>query len=102
MNNEYWLKRWHENRIGFHKAEVNPLLERFLPQVTTVPGRTLVPLCGKSEDLAWLVSRGHDVVGVDVSDIAAKAFALEQKIPVTVVNEPPFTIFNGERIAYHV
>ena len=81
---------------------MNPLLEQFLPQVSTVPGRTLVPLCGKSEDLAWLVSRGHDVVGVDISDIAARAFASEQKIPVTVVNEPPFTILSGERFAYHV
>lgn len=102
MNNEYWLKRWNENRIGFHKPGVNPLLERFLPQLMKNPGRTLVPLCGKSADLAWLAARGHDVVGVDISDIAARAFASEQGIALTVVSEPPFTIFSGERIAYHV
>jgi len=102
MNNEYWLKRWNENRIGFHKAGVNPLLEQFLPRVTTTPGRTLAPLCGKSADLAWLVGQGHQVVGVDISEIAARAFASEQGIAMTVVNEPPFTILKGERIAYCV
>jgi thiopurine S-methyltransferase len=102
MNNEYWLKRWNENRIGFHKAGVNPLLEQFLPQVSKVPGRTLVPLCGKSADLAWLVARGHNVVGVDISEVAAKAFASEQRIAMTAATEPPFTVFRGERIAYYV
>src|SRR4051812_8084518 len=102
MNNEFWLKRWQENRIGFHKSGVNPLLEQFLPQVSAKPGRTLVPLCGKSEDLAWLVSRGHQVVGVDISEVAAGAFAREQGITFNVSNEPPFQVFRSERIAYYV
>jgi thiopurine S-methyltransferase len=102
MNNEYWLKRWNENRIGFHKSGVNPLLEQFLPQITNVPGRTLVPLCGKSADLAWLLAKGHQVVGVDISEVAARAFASEQGIAMTAANEPPFTVFRGERIAYYV
>ena len=102
MNNEFWLKRWSENRIGFHKAGVNPLLEQFLPQVSKTPGRTLVPLCGKSADLTWLLTQGHQVVGVDISEIAAKAFASEQRIAMTRANEPPFTVFRAERIAYYV
>ena len=102
MNNEYWLKRWNENRIGFHKAGINPLLEQFLPLVSTTPGRTLVPLCGKSADLSWLIALGNRVVGVDVSEIAAKSFASEQGIGMTVANEPPFTVFRGERMDYFV
>ena len=102
MNNEFWLKRWQENRIGFHKIGVNPLLDQFLPQVSTKPGRTLVPLCGKSQDMAWLVSHGHNVVGVDISEIAARAFASEQGIPLKVSKEPPFTVFRGERIGIFV
>src|SRR5205814_4503428 len=90
MNNDFWLKGWSENRIGFHKAGVNPLLERFLPDVANVPGRTLVPLCGKSVDLAWLVANGHQVVGVDISEMAARAFACVQGIAMTVANEPQF------------
>ena len=81
---------------------MNPLLEQFLPQVSKTPGRTLVPLCGKSADLTWLLTQGHQVVGVDISEIAAKAFASEQKIAMTRANEPPFTVFRAERIAYYV
>ena|SRR5712672_443564 len=102
MNNEFWLKRWSENRIGFHKSGVNPLLEEFLPLISKVPGRTLVPLCGKSVDLAWLAACGHQVVGADISEIAARTFASEQGIAMTVANEPPFTVFRGGRIAYYV
>lgn len=101
MSNEDWHKRWREGRIGFHKVGVNPFLEQFLPQVSTLPGRSLVPLCGKSEDMAWLMSRGHDVVGVDLSAIAAKAFASEQRIPMREVQEPPFTIFKAEHISFY-
>ena len=78
MDQDFWLSRWRENRIGFHKSAVNPLLERFWPRVAAFPGRTLVPLCGKSVDLVWLAERGHNVVGLDLSDIAAKSFTAEQ------------------------
>jgi thiopurine S-methyltransferase len=36
-------------------------------------------LCGKSLDLVWLADRGYHVVGVDLSEVAAKAFAAENK-----------------------
>ena len=78
MNNDYWLDRWKENRIGFHKPVVNPFLERYWPQVAETAGRILAPLCGKSVDLVWLAERGHEVVGIDLSQLAADAFASEQ------------------------
>ena len=65
MDPQYWINRWQENRIGFHEAGVNPLLERFLPLAAATPPRVLVPLCGKSEDLTWLAALGHPVLGVD-------------------------------------
>src|SRR5258708_37195960 len=101
MNRDYWLNRWKENRIGFHKAGVNPLLERFWPRVAAA-GRTLVPLCGKSDDLAWIAGRGHDVVGVDLSEIAARAFASEHGLDATVVESPPFTALRAGHITYLV
>jgi thiopurine S-methyltransferase len=102
MNRDYWLNRWKENRIGFHKAGVNPLLERFWPGVSAAPRRTLVPLCGKSDDLAWIAGRGHDVVGVDLSEIAGRSFASEHGLEVTVVDSPPFTMLRSGHITYLV
>ena len=40
--------------------------------------RVLVPLCGKSVDLEWLVARGHEVVGIELSELAAQAFFAER------------------------
>ena len=103
MEREYWLNRWLENRTGFHLNGVNPLLERFWPQVAE-PGdrRILVPLCGKSEDLRWLADRGYEVTGVELSPVAVKAVAAEQGIEFTETEQPPFTLFRANRIAWYV
>ena len=41
-------------------------------------GRVLVPLCGKSLDLMWLAGRGHEVTGVELSELACEQFFSEQ------------------------
>jgi thiopurine S-methyltransferase len=103
MERDFWLRRWNENQVGFHVKGVNPLLTRFWPEVAqTNSGRVLVPLCGKSEDLRWLAERGHDVVGVELSLLAAKAFAAEQQLVFAETHEPPFTVLRGNRITYYV
>jgi len=103
MDREFWLSRWGENQTGFHVKGVNPLMLRFWPGVSETPSqRILVPLCGKSEDLRWLAERGHDVVGVELSLIAAKAFAAEQGIVFTETHEPPFTVLRNKKIAFYV
>jgi len=103
MNQEFWITRWNENQIGFHLKGVNPLLTRFWSSVSpSATGRVLVPLCGKSEDLRWLAERGHDVVGVELSLIAAKAFAAEQGMTFIESPEPPFTLLSGEKVTYYI
>jgi thiopurine S-methyltransferase len=105
MNSDYWINRWNQNQTGFHLAGVNPLLTQFWPSISVGaqgPGRVLVPLCGKSEDLKWLAEKGHDVVGVELSLLAAKAFAAEQGIVLTETHEPPFTVLRGNKVTYYV
>jgi thiopurine S-methyltransferase len=102
LDQQYWIKRWVEGRIGFHLKGFNPLLERFWPQLAVAEaGRVLVPFCGKSEDLRWLADRGHDVVGVDLSPIAARAFAEEQGMEFSETQEPPFTVFRANGITFY-
>jgi thiopurine S-methyltransferase len=102
MDRDFWLSRWNENQIGFHRKGTNPLLIRFWPDVAASAAKTLVPLCGKSEDLRWLAQRGHDVVGVELSLIAAKAFAAEQGMIFAETHEPPFTVLRGQKITYYI
>lgn len=75
MEPHFWHRRWRKNEIGFHREDVNPLLERFWDQLGVAPAApVLVPLCGKSVDLVWLKTRGHPVLGVELSPIAVAAF----------------------------
>jgi thiopurine S-methyltransferase len=73
MVSEDWLGRWDQGRTGWHEAAGNEGLKKFWPVVAN-PGSVLVPLCGKSPDLLWLAERGHEVVGVELSEIAVEGF----------------------------
>lgn len=77
MDPNYWLERWEKDRIGFHRLDANPRLVEHHKVLDGVI-RVLVPLCGKSVDLEWLVVQGFEVVGVELSELAAQAFFSER------------------------
>lgn len=70
---EDWLGRWAEGRTGWHEPAGNEGLKRYWPGIEG-PSSVLVPLCGKAPDLLWLAGRGHEVVGVELSEIAVRGF----------------------------
>jgi thiopurine S-methyltransferase len=51
----------------------------------------LVPLCGKSVDLEWLVVHGFEVVGIELSELAAQAFFTERGFEPKRAQRGPFT-----------
>ena len=67
----------------------------------------LVPLCGKSEDLAYLAGKGHDVVGIElVEDAVKQYFATHDALPTREVDGPlvvyragPLTVIAGDIFA---
>ena len=71
MDASFWHDRWTTGNIGFHEGEANRLLVEFGDELGLADGdRVFVPLCGKTRDIAWLLSRGYQVVGVELSEIA--------------------------------
>ena len=71
MQHDFWHQRWQEGRIGFHRGEVMPLLEKHWPALQLPAADTvLVPLAGKSLDMVWLATQGHRVLGVELSPLA--------------------------------
>ena len=88
MDLDFWHQRWQANLIGFHQDEINHHLLRDWPQLQLAKGsRILVPLCGKSLDLLWLLEQGHPVVGVEVSQIAVETFFEENGLSPEVREE---------------
>jgi thiopurine S-methyltransferase len=78
MDAEFWMQRWQEGQIGFHRTEVMPLLETHWAALQLPPGsRVLVPLAGKSLDMHWLAAQGHRVLGVELSPLAVQQFFAE-------------------------
>lgn len=99
MDHEAWHARWSENRIGFHKAEVNDYLPAFLACLDLKPGDSVfVPLCGKSVDMGWLAAEGYRVIGVEISPIAVSAFFRENRLDFERERRSRFEIWRGAGI----
>lgn len=71
-----WIQAWRkELTCDFHQTAVNKVLIEAWPFVKLEGIQSVfAPLCGKSLDMLWLVEQGFQVVGVEISPIAVKAF----------------------------
>ncbi len=84
MEAEFWHERWKLGEIGFHEQEVNRHLVEFAHRLEAPPGSALlVPLCGKSRDMAWLARKGYRVTGIELSEVAARDFFQENDLDCT-------------------
>jgi thiopurine S-methyltransferase len=73
MDPGFWHQRWEKNEIAFHEPAANPLLVRHFDELSLAQGsRVFVPLCGKSLDVSWLLSKGYRVAGAELSPIAVE------------------------------
>ena len=73
MDRQFWHEKWQRNEIGFHLPKPHPLLKRYLPRLALAKNAGLfLPLCGKTLDIAWLLSQGFNVVGIELCDLAVK------------------------------
>ncbi len=81
MDASFWHQRWECNEIGFHQEEVNPLLKASFSKLNLAMGsRVFLPLCGKTNDIAWLLNEGYGVVGAELSEIAIKDLFCELEL----------------------
>ena len=78
---DFWRKAWAEGRVASRVKGPENILEMHWPTLRVAPGsRVLVPLSGKSGDLAWLGSRGFIAVGVEISAIPCREFFAERGV----------------------
>jgi thiopurine S-methyltransferase len=97
MQHEFWHQRWQQNQIGFHSHEVNPHLQRQWPKLGIEPNsRVFVPLCGKSNDMLWLLAQGYQVVGVELSPLAVEAFFLDNGLQPALRQQGDFLISESD------
>lgn len=97
---DFWSR---EGNPGFHEAEGNSYLKQFLPQFNLTTGdHVFLPLCGKTVDMRWLLDQGFKVSGVELSEIAIRAFFEESGMPYQIRQMENFNCYYSENIQlYH-
>jgi thiopurine S-methyltransferase len=90
MEAKFWLNKWEQNEIGFHKSEANPLLVKHLNALALQESdRIFLPLCGKTLDIGWLMQQGFRVVGAELSELAIEQLFADLDLV------PAITAFGG-------
>jgi thiopurine S-methyltransferase len=98
---DFWSKRWADKLTGWHQAHTHASLINHGDSCFPVGSTVLVPLCGKTVDMASLATRGRSVVGVDAARKAFQEFADEQRSAVQLDAEndseehPNFETYKG-------
>lgn len=92
MKPEFWLQAWRDGRRGFHKDAAHPDLIEHASRFAK--GTVLVPLCGATHDLGWLVENGYQAVGVELSPIAIAELSERYQLQRTA-DRGPFQVVEG-------
>jgi SAM-dependent methyltransferase len=83
-----WREAWKAGTTPWDAGTSPPALRNLVERGVVPPGRILVPGCGTGYDLATLARADREVVGIDLSEDARKAFLAEHPaLPGSVAYE---------------
>lgn len=98
--NDFWHEKWSKKEIGFHQSDFHSLLKEYshLFFDDYAQKKILVPLCGKSLDMLYLLKKGASVFGVELSEIACREFFEENQIAYEVKRVGQHQLFLAQDI----
>ncbi len=101
MEHHFWHEKWEANELAFHQQDFNPVLVNRWPGLSIPAGsKVFVPLCGKSKDMIWLMAQGYHVLGVELSEIAARSFIEENGLDAERDRDGPFIRYRSEQLEF--
>jgi thiopurine S-methyltransferase len=99
MEANFWHQKWQRGEIGFHREHANPNLVAHIDQLALAQGnRVFLPLCGKTRDIAYLLSLGYQVVGAELSELAIQALFQELSIEPNKTRLEQLTHYHAKNI----
>lgn len=99
MEHSFWVNKWEKNEIGFHLEEPNAFLTNHFSKLALAEGsRVFLPLCGKTLDISWLLSKGFQVVGSELIPTAIEQLFDELGIEPTKIQIGDLTRFSAPDI----
>lgn len=103
MNEEFWHRKWRTGDIGFHEVRPNPILIRNVHNLYLAPSsRVLLPLCGKTQDIVWLLKQGFRIVGVELSSLAIKELFNALGLEPSITPKGSFAYYSADNIEMYV
>lgn len=103
MEASFWHDKWLKKEIGFHESKVNPFLVNNLAQLELDDGaRLFLPLCGKTKDIAWLLSQGFKVAGAELSEVAVRELFDEMGVMPIIERHENFSHFRAAGLDIYV
>lgn len=99
MKADFWHNLWETNNTGWHLDDTNPFLLEFFSQLNLkTNSRIFIPLCGKTVDIKWLLSKGHKVVGIELSENAIKELFISLSLKPKIQKIGAFTLYSAKDI----
>ncbi|WP_308367191.1 MULTISPECIES: thiopurine S-methyltransferase [unclassified Microbulbifer] len=99
MDHDFWLQKWEGNDIGFHEHEANPALVDNFRELSLEKGaRIFLPLCGKTLDIAWLLSKGCHISGAELSTVAIEQLFAELGVEPQISDLGRIKHYNTENV----
>ena len=97
----YWNKRWTDGKTSFHEKLPHKDVLKYKGDILWKPKtRVFFPLCGKSVDMLLLAEQGHQVVGLECSEVAITQFFDENGLKFTreTSGDSNFDVFASNRL----
>lgn len=103
MEPNFWHRRWQKNEIGFHENDGSGLLKHYFDEWSLSAGsRIFVPLCGKTKDIAWLLSKGFSIVAVELNESAVIALFEELGVTPTIAKAEGLLRYSFENVDVYI
>ncbi|ALS98787.1 thiopurine S-methyltransferase [Lacimicrobium alkaliphilum] len=99
MDSDFWHQKWERGDIGFHEQQVNPALVGNMESLNLIKGsRLFLPLCGKTQDIAWLLAQGYRVVGAELSKRAINELFQQLNVTPDITEAGELTRYSANNI----
>ena len=87
MHADHWHEKWHKQDINFNQLTPNAFLTSHFKNLHLRENAAVfVPLCGKTIDISWLLSKRYRVVGSELSEIAVQQLFTELALEPTITD----------------
>jgi cyclopropane fatty-acyl-phospholipid synthase-like methyltransferase len=100
---EDWQRHYDEDDLGWDLGQVAPPFIKLFESKTILPGKTLIPGCGRGHEVIYLAENGFEVTAVDYSPGAVnhlKSTVQERNLKCEVLNMDFFGIDSAHNGVY--